>query len=143
MLVAGGRGSYDNRAMPNTSKVLLTLGALAALLAVALGAFGAHALKARLSEEMLSVWKTAVDYQFYHALGLLALGLLALHFPGSRLLAWSGSFMAAGVIVFSGSLYALALTGARWFGLVTPFGGVALILAWALLIAALLGRGSG
>ncbi len=129
--------------MSPTAKVILSLGALAALLAVALGAFGAHALKARLSEEMLSVWKTAVDYHFYHALGLLALGLLALHLPGSRLLVWSAALMAAGVILFSGSLYALALTGARWLGLVTPFGGVSLILAWALVIATLLGRGSG
>jgi uncharacterized membrane protein YgdD (TMEM256/DUF423 family) len=121
-------------------KSLLSLGAFAAFLGVALGAFGAHALKARLSADMLAVWKTAVEYQFNHALGLLAIGLLALHFPRARLLAWSGGLMAAGVLLFSGSLYALALTGAGWLGLVTPFGGASLLAAWGLLLAAVLGR---
>ncbi len=128
--------------MPRIAKTYLCLGALAAFLGVALGAFGAHALRGRLSGDMLALWKTAVDYHFYHALGLLAIGLLALHQPGSRLLAWSGALMAAGVILFSGSLYALALSGAGALGWITPFGGVSLLLAWAFLLAALLKRGN-
>ena len=124
--------------MPRNAKIFLALGALACLLGVALGAFGAHALKARLSAEMLALWKTGVEYHFYHALGLLAIGILALHFPRTWLLLWSGWLMLAGVILFSGSLYALALTGATWLAMITPFGGVAFIVAWALLLAAVL-----
>jgi len=124
--------------MPRNARIFLMLGTLAALAGVALGAFGAHALRSRLTADMLALWKTAVEYDFYHALGLLAIGLLTVHFPRAPILAWSGWCMIAGVILFSGSLYMLALTGARWLGLITPFGGIALILAWALLLAALL-----
>lgn len=127
--------------MARTARLFLTLGALAALLGVGLGAFGAHALKAGLTADMLELWKTAVEYQFFHALGLLAVGLLGVHFPRARLLAWSGWCMIVGVILFSGSLYALALGGARWLGVITPFGGMALILAWGLLLAALVRAG--
>ena len=123
--------------MPRNAKIFLALGALAALLGVALGAFGAHALKPRLSPEMLALWKTGVEYHFYHALGLLAIGIL-LHFPHTRLLLWSGWLMLAGVMLFSGSLYGFALTGAAWLAMITPFGGVAFLLAWALLLAAVL-----
>ncbi len=129
--------------MRGTAKIFLTLGAFAGLTGVALGAFGAHLLKPRLSADMLALWKTAVEYHFYHALGLAAIGLLALHLPRSRPLAWAGWLMTAGVILFSGSLYALALSGAGWLGLVTPFGGVSLLLAWGFVLAALLGRASG
>jgi len=125
--------------MPANARIFLVLGTLAALLGVGLGAFGAHALKTRLSADALALWKTATEYQFYHALGLLAIGLLSVHFPRVPMLAWSGWCMTLGVILFSGSLYALALAGARWLGLITPFGGIALILAWGLLLAALLG----
>ena len=107
-----------------------------AFFAVALGAFGAHALKGRLSAEMLAVWHTGVEYHFFHALGLLAVGLLATQLPESALLKWSGWLMLAGIAAFSGSLYALALTGERWLGAITPFGGVAFLAAWALFVTA-------
>jgi len=124
--------------MTTGAKLFLAAGGLAALAAVALGAFGAHALKSRLSAEMLSVWHTGVEYHIYHALGLLAVGLLAQQLPGSALLKWSGWAMLAGIVLFSGSLYALALSGERWLGAITPLGGVAFLVAWALVVAAVL-----
>jgi uncharacterized membrane protein YgdD (TMEM256/DUF423 family) len=124
--------------MTTGAKLFLAAGGLAALAAVALGAFGAHALKSRLSAEMLSVWHTGVEYHIYHALGLLAVGLLAQQLPGSALLKWSGWAMLAGIFLFSGSLYALALSGERWLGAITPVGGVAFLVAWALVVAAVL-----
>ena len=124
--------------MTSAAKVLLAAGGLAALAAVALGAFGAHALKGRLAPEMLAVWHTAVEYHLFHALGLLAVGLVATQLPASALLKWSGWLMLAGIVLFSGSLYVLALTGARWLGAVTPAGGTAFLAAWGLLVIALL-----
>jgi uncharacterized membrane protein YgdD (TMEM256/DUF423 family) len=121
-----------------SAKLFLAAGGLAALAGVALGAFGAHALKSRLSAEILAVWHTGVEYHIYHALGLLAIGLTAQHLPGSALLKWSGWAMLAGIVLFSGSLYALALSGERWLGAITPVGGVAFLVAWALLVAAVL-----
>jgi uncharacterized membrane protein YgdD (TMEM256/DUF423 family) len=124
--------------MPRTPKLFLTSGATFALTAVLLGAFGAHALKDHLSPEMLAVYRTGVEYQFYHALGLLAVGILAHSMQNSRALKWSGALMVVGIVLFSGSLYALAITGMHWLGAVTPVGGVAFIAAWACLIAAVL-----
>jgi uncharacterized membrane protein YgdD (TMEM256/DUF423 family) len=121
-----------------TAKVFLVLGAAAALAGVLLGAFGAHALKARLGADALALWRTAVEYHFYHALGLLAVGLVAAHLPGSVLLRWSGALMLAGIVLFSGSLYLLALGFARALGAVTPVGGVAFIAGWLLLAVAVL-----
>jgi uncharacterized membrane protein YgdD (TMEM256/DUF423 family) len=105
------------------------LGAAAAAIAVALGAFGAHALKGRISSDMLAVWQTAVQYQAWHALGLIAVGLSALYFksPWNSAAGW---LLAAGIVLFSGSLYALALGAPRVLGAVTPFGGLAFILGW-------------
>jgi uncharacterized membrane protein YgdD (TMEM256/DUF423 family) len=96
---------------------------------VALGAFGAHALKARLGADALALWQTAAQYHFWHALALLAVGLAAPHIDGGWLKA-AGWLFVAGVLLFSGSLYALALGAPRTFGMVTPFGGGALILGW-------------
>ena len=124
--------------MPQSAKIFLLLGSLAMMFAVGLGAFGAHGLKDKLSADMLAVYRTGVDYHFYHALGLLALGMIAVHLPESDLVKWSGALMAAGIVLFSGSLYLLALTGTRWLGAITPLGGAAWIVAWALLAAALL-----
>lgn len=124
--------------MTSAAKLFLAAGGLAALVAVALGAFGAHALKARLSSEMLAVWHTAVEYHLFHALGLLAVGLVAFRLTESTLLKWSGWLMLAGIVLFSGSLYALALTGVRWLGAVTPAGGTAFLAAWALFVIAIL-----
>ena len=121
-----------------TTRIFLAAGGIAAFAAVALGAFGAHALKARLSAEMLAVWRTGVEYHFYHALGLLAVGLVAAQLPDSTPLKWSGWLMLAGIVLFSGSLYALALSGERWLGAITPVGGAAFLAAWALFVIAVL-----
>jgi len=94
-----------------TARFALVLGSLAMFVAVALGAFGAHALKARLSAEMTGVWQTAVQYHAWHALALFGLGLLMLHWPERLGLGLAGWLFAAGIVLFSGSLYALALTG--------------------------------
>jgi len=119
-----------------SAKLFLAAGGLAALAAVALGAFGAHALKSRLSAETLAVWHTGVEYHVYHALGLLAVGLVATQLPESALLKWSGWLMLAGIVLFSGSLYALALSGERWLGAITPIGGLGFLAAWALFVLA-------
>jgi uncharacterized membrane protein YgdD (TMEM256/DUF423 family) len=118
-------------------KTFAIVGGLNALLAVVLGAFGAHGLKPRLSSEMLTVYHTGVDYHMWHALGLVLVGLLGAHYTGSALLAWAGWLMLAGILLFSGSLYLLSVTGIRWLGAITPFGGLAFIIAWALLVIAL------
>ncbi len=118
--------------MTPAAKLFIVLGALAAGLAVALGAFGAHALKAKLSPDLLAVYRTGVEYHFYHALGLVLVGLAAQHLPESGVLKAAGWLMAAGIVLFSGSLYVLAVSGIRALGAVTPIGGVAFIAAWAL-----------
>lgn len=115
-----------------TQKIFMLLGAFAAALAVALGAFGAHALKARLAPDLLVVYQTAVQYHFYHALGLVLVGLALVHWPDSAWAKLSGWIMLAGIVLFSGSLYLLTLTGQRWLGAITPVGGVAFIAAWVL-----------
>lgn len=117
-----------------TSKLWLALGASYGFLAVALGAFGAHALKARLTLDLLAVWKTGVEYHFYHALALLAVGLLARQLQPSGALTAAGVCFALGVLLFSGSLYALALSGVRVLGAVTPFGGLLFLVGWACLV---------
>ena len=112
----------------------LSLAAVSGFLAVALGAFGAHALKARLDEYALSVYQTAVQYHFFHSLALLGVGVLCLVLPQSRLLFYSGSAFTVGIVIFSGSLYLLAFTGMRWLGAITPLGGLAFLVGWALLL---------
>ena len=105
------------------------------MIAVAAGAFGAHALRARLSSEMLAVFETGARYQMYHALGLLAVAWAVPRWPGP----WAvraGWLFVAGTVLFSGSLYTLALSGIRWLGAVTPAGGVAFLAGWACLILA-------
>lgn len=113
-----------------TPRGLLLTGVLASLVGVAAGAFGAHGLSARLSEELLSVFETGVRYQMYHGLALVALAPVAARWP-DPLWAWAGGLFAAGILVFSGTLYLLALTGLRWLGAVTPFGGAAFLAGWA------------
>lgn len=119
-------------------KLFTSLGSINALIAVMLGAFGAHALKSRLSPEMMEIFQTGVQYHFYHALGLLAVGIIAYHLPDSGWLKWSGWLMLAGIIIFSGSLYILSTTGIKWLGAITPIGGTAFIVAWILLTIAVL-----
>jgi uncharacterized membrane protein YgdD (TMEM256/DUF423 family) len=122
-------------ALPRAARLFVFVGALLAALAVLCGAFGAHALKSRLTADMLTVWHTAVEYHFYHALGLLLVGLVAARLPGSAMVRWAGGLMVGGVVLFSGSLYALVLMDDRALGAVTPAGGVLLIAAWGLLAA--------
>jgi len=110
-------------------RLFFSVGSLSALVAVAAGAFGAHALRARLTPELLAVFETAARYQMYHALGLLAVAWATSRSPGA-LPVWAGWLFVAGTVLFSGSLYALALTGARWWGAVTPLGGVAFLAGW-------------
>jgi len=115
--------------------VFFRLGAFSALIAVAAGAFGAHALRTRLGPELLAVFETGARYQMYHALGLMAVAWASTRWPGP-LLTWAGWLFAAGTVLFSGSLYALALSGMRWLGAVTPFGGVAFLAGWLCLALA-------
>ncbi|NNJ95749.1 MAG: DUF423 domain-containing protein [Gammaproteobacteria bacterium] len=114
------------------SNLFIGLGALSAFVSVAAGAFGAHALKQTLDADMLAVYHTAVDYQFFHSLGLIVIGTLQRISPRRchRIAAW---IMLAGIIIFSGSLYLLSLSGTRWLGMVTPIGGVGFLLAWLIL----------
>ena len=98
------------------------------------GAFGAHALAARLSADMQAIWHTAVQYQFYHALALLAVGLLARQGMTGAGVATATVCFAVGTLIFSGSLYVLAFSGIRWLGAITPIGGVLLIVGWAALL---------
>ncbi|MBX9916571.1 MAG: DUF423 domain-containing protein [Nitrosomonas sp.] len=114
-------------------KTFLILGILNMVLCIALGAFGAHGLKQFLSADMLSVYHTGVQYHFYHAFGIIVIGLLLLHFPKSRLMPVSGWLMMAGIVLFSFSLYALSVTGTRSLAMITPFGGVSFLTAWILL----------
>jgi uncharacterized membrane protein YgdD (TMEM256/DUF423 family) len=116
-------------------RVFFALGALNGLIAVAAGAFGAHALKSRLTPDLLAVFEVAVRYQMYHALALLACAWAVSRWPGALTTA-SGWLFLAGIVVFSGSLYALALSGVRWLGAITPLGGLALLAGWAFLAAA-------
>lgn len=113
-----------------SARLALTLGAILAFAAVALGAFGAHALKGRLAPDMAAVWQTAVQYHGWHALALVAAGLLLAHRPDVPATAIAGWLFLAGVLLFSGSLYALALTGTRALGMVTPLGGLAFLAGW-------------
>lgn len=113
-------------------RLFVIIGALSAFIGVGAGAFGAHALKARLAPDLLAVFDTGARYQLVHALALLAVAWACQRWPGSRA-PWAGWCFVAGTLLFSGSLYALALTGVRSLGAVTPFGGVAFLAGWALL----------
>jgi uncharacterized membrane protein YgdD (TMEM256/DUF423 family) len=122
-------------------KVFWVLGCVFAFLAVGAGAFGAHALRERLPADLLAVFETAARYQMYHALALLAVGWASAQWPGSGA-ALAGWLFTAGIVIFSGSLYLLTLTGTRWLGAITPIGGVAFLAGWAVL-AWTVGRAGG
>lgn len=111
----------------------LMLGSLNAFLAVALGAFGAHVLKARLSTDMLAVFQTGVQYQMYHALALILIAVLSKQFPNNSSFNRSGWLFLVGIVLFSGSLYALSLSGIKVLGAITPLGGIAFLVGWFLL----------
>jgi len=110
----------------------LLLGALCAFTGVAFGAFGAHGLKAIISPEMLVVYQTGVTYQMWHALGLITIALLQQSSPTAKLLIWASNLMFIGILLFSGSLYALAILDIKALGIITPFGGVCFLIAWVL-----------
>ena len=116
---------------------ILLSGTVFMALGVLLGAFGAHALKSSLSPEMLAVYKTGVEYQFYHALGLLLIGLIGFRFE-SKWLHWSGILLIFGIIIFSGSLYALSISGIKILGAITPIGGLAFVAGWICLAVGIL-----
>ena len=114
-------------------KSFLLIAAIFGFLGVAFGAFGAHGLRSRLSPEMLAVFEIGVRYQMYHVLALLAVAAAIGHFGPLRLLMIAGWSFIAGILIFSGSLYALALTGTGMFGAITPIGGLAFLIGWACL----------
>ncbi|MHA6482169.1 DUF423 domain-containing protein [Paenibacillus sp. strain BS8-2] len=113
-------------------ELFVALGSCLMALAVALGAFGAHALKRKLSQEKLKVFETGVQYHIAHALGLILVGLLVNVYPEAGLLVAGGWFMIAGIILFSGSLYVLSVAKARFLGPITPLGGLSFMIGWVL-----------
>ncbi len=115
------------------TKLFLVTAALSGFLAVSLGAFGAHALKAQLDAHLLAVFQTGVQYHFYHTAALLAVALLQRQLTATHLINSSGIAFIAGILLFSGSLYLLAITGTRWLGAITPIGGLAFLIGWACL----------
>lgn len=121
------------------ARLVFALGSVLGGLAVALGAFGAHALRAHLGPDLLAAFETGVRYQMFHALALLALALAIARWPQRRLAA-AAWLLFAGTVVFSGSLQVLAVTGARWLGAVTPVGGIVLIAGWTVAAWRLLAR---
>lgn len=121
-----------------TVKTTLITGSIFMALAVAFGAFGAHIVEGMLTPERFEVYKTGVDYHFYHALGLLILGAISINIPENRWLSWSGYCLTAGILIFSGSLYLLTLTDTGWLGAITPIGGASFILGWIFLVVGVL-----
>nr|WP_295974816.1 DUF423 domain-containing protein [uncultured Bacillus sp.] len=117
-------------------KGFIILGAVNAMLSVALGAFGAHILEGRLEAYYIDVWGKAVTYQMLHSVGLLVAGILQGKLPHSSLLKWSGWIMFLGIVLFSGSLYLLAVTKISILGAITPFGGVSFVISWLLMAIA-------
>ncbi|MBL1141182.1 MAG: DUF423 domain-containing protein [Proteobacteria bacterium] len=120
-----------------TAKLFLLLGSANAMLAVIFGSFGAHALKARLDEHLLKVYHTGVEYHFYHALGLILIGIIAINIPINLWIKNAGWMMFSGIILFSGSLYLLSILNIRWLGMITPLGGLLFILSWLCLCIAI------
>ncbi|KZN99893.1 DUF423 domain-containing protein [Bacillus badius] len=117
-------------------KLFIIIGAINAFLSVALGAFGAHGLEGKVEPKYLEIWKTGVQYQMFHAMGMIAVGILMGQVQASSVLNWSGWMMLIGTVIFSGSLYALTLSGIKVLGAITPIGGVAFLVGWVLLIVA-------
>jgi len=121
------------------NRMILTAGAIFMVLAIVLGAFGAHALKESLSPEMMKVYQTGVEYQFNNALGLLLIGLIGFQIQ-SKYIKWSGTLITIGIILFSGSLYILSVSGIHWIGVITPIGGMSFVAGWIFLVFAIRNR---
>lgn len=115
------------------AKLLLLLASLSGFTGVALGAFAAHGLRSQLPDNLLAAFQTGVQYQLWHTAALIGVALLLLRFPDSGLFKVAGGLFVAGIVLFSGSLYVLALSGLGKLGIITPFGGVCFLLAWLLL----------
>jgi uncharacterized membrane protein YgdD (TMEM256/DUF423 family) len=113
-------------------KVFIIWGSINAFLSVALGAFGAHWLQTRLTVDMLEIFRTGIRYHILHALGLILIGILGFWMQKPALLQWAGWLILAGIVLFSGTLYMLSISGIRWFGAVTPFGGICFLAGWIL-----------
>ena len=116
------------------SKIVIMLAGINGFLAVSLGAFAAHGLREKLSPELLNTFQTGVQYHMYHALALFGIGVMMINFPAANLLRLSAYLMLAGILLFSGSLYLLSITGVRWLGAITPLGGVCFLIAWAQIV---------
>ncbi len=123
--------------MEKSTQLYLFLGSISTGLSVALGAFGAHSLKNYISDELIKTYNTGVEYHFYHSFGLFVIALVFYFLPDSKLVKWAGRLMLTGILLFSFSLYILSITGIKSFGIITPFGGVALVSAWILLAIAI------
>jgi uncharacterized membrane protein YgdD (TMEM256/DUF423 family) len=133
LIFSGGYLNWKSLFGAGMARYFIFLGSLNAFLAVGLGAFGAHGLKSRISPEMLDVYQTGVQYHVFHALALILIGIIAHWLSQSNLIIWSGGLFLAGIIIFSGSLYVLSITGIRAFGAITPVGGIAFLIGWVLL----------
>lgn len=117
------------------------IGAIAAMLSVAIGAFGAHMLEGKISADDLDVFKTGVQYQMFHSIGILFIALLLERMPSNKRALWAARLLTVGIVLFSGSLYALALSGVKVLGAITPLGGVAFIAGWICLALSVGGKG--
>lgn len=122
--------------MNKTTKTFIRLGSIMMALSVSLGAFGAHGLKSILDAEMFKVYNTAVEYQFYHSLGLFVVAFVA-HFVNNSMIKKAGIIMFGSMLVFSGSLYIMTMTGIKWLGAITPIGGTGFIIAWFMIALSL------
>jgi uncharacterized membrane protein YgdD (TMEM256/DUF423 family) len=119
-------------------RVFVFMGSTNACLAVALGAFGAHGLKTKLSAPMLATYETGFDYHIVHSVGLILVGIISHWAAHPQRIMWAGILLCSGILLFSGSLYILSVTGIRWIGAITPFGGLCLLAGWLMLAAAVL-----
>lgn len=117
------------------ARVFVILGSINMLIAVALGAFGAHIVRDLINDHYYTIYQTGVDYHMFHSLGILLVGILALKIPGKQI-NWSGWLLFIGIVIFSGSLYVLSLTGINIIGAITPIGGVSFLIGWLLLALA-------
>lgn len=113
-------------------KVFLVLGVVSGFLSVAIGAFGAHGLEGKISEKLLQVWKTGVQYQMFGTVLIFVIAFLMMKFQQVTMMYWAGWLSVIGIILFSGSLYVMSITGIKWLGAITPFGGISFLVAWIL-----------
>lgn len=136
-----GKFRMESKSLNNTTIKFIKLGSFMMALSVAFGAFGAHALKDILDADMAAVYNTAVEYQFYHSLGLLLIAFVS-YINSNEKVNLAGNIMFGSIFIFSGSLYIMTVTGIKWLGIITPIGGTGFIIAWLILISSLNGTGT-